>query len=107
MRTYSSGMQMRLAFSVAVHTEPEILLIDEVLSVGDMAFQKKCLDRIAKFKASGCSMLIVSHVRSTIQDLCDEAIWLNSGVLMAQGSAAEVVRQYTAHMGEEGGHQFQ
>lgn len=99
MRTYSSGMQMRLAFSVAVHTEPDILLIDEVLSVGDIAFQRKCLDRIAQFRAAGCSILLVSHEGSMVQDLCDEAIWLNGGRLMAQGGATEVVRQYAAHMG--------
>jgi lipopolysaccharide transport system ATP-binding protein len=98
MRTYSSGMQMRLAFSVAVHTEPEILLIDEVLSVGDIAFQRKCMARIAEFRASGCSILLVSHEGSVVQDLCDEAVWLNGGRLMVQGSAADVVRQYTAHM---------
>jgi lipopolysaccharide transport system ATP-binding protein len=99
MRTYSSGMQMRLAFSVAVHTDPEILLIDEVLSVGDIAFQRKCLDRIATFKAAGCAILLVSHEGSMVQDFCDEAVWLSGGRLMAQGDAADVVRQYAAHMG--------
>lgn len=107
IRTYSTGMQMRLAFAVAAHTEPEILLIDEVLAVGDIAFQKKCMDRIAQFKASGCSILLVSHAGSTVQDLCDDAVWLNSGQLMAQGPAIDVVRQYEAHMGKEQGHQFQ
>ena len=101
MRTYSSGMQMRLAFSVAVHTEPDILLIDEVLSVGDIAFQRKCLDRIAQFKAAGCSILLVSHEGSMVQDLCDEAVWLSGGRLMAQGGATDVVRQYAGHMGVE------
>src|SRR5688572_20599940 len=99
MRTYSSGMQMRLAFSVAVHTEPDILLIDEVLSVGDIAFQRKCMARIAEFRARGCSILLVSHEGSVVQDLCDEAVWLSGGRLMAQGGAADVVRQYAAHMG--------
>lgn len=99
MRTYSSGMQMRLAFSVAVHTEPDILLIDEVLSVGDVAFQKKCLDRIDQFKAAGCSILLVSHEGSMVQDLCDEAVWLNGGRLMSQGDAADVVREYATFMG--------
>jgi lipopolysaccharide transport system ATP-binding protein len=99
MRTYSSGMQMRLAFSVAVHTEPDILLIDEVLSVGDVAFQKKCLDRIAEFRAAGCSILLVSHEGSMVQDFCDEAVWLSGGRSMAQGAAVEVVRQYAAYMG--------
>jgi lipopolysaccharide transport system ATP-binding protein len=98
MRTYSTGMQMRLAFSTAVHAEPEILLIDEVLSVGDIAFQRKCLDRIAQFKAAGCSILLVSHEASVIQDLCDEALWLSAGRVMAHGSTSDVLRDYLAHM---------
>lgn len=107
IRTYSSGMQMRLAFSVAVHTEPEVLLIDEVLSVGDIAFQRKCLDRISQFKAAGCTILVVSHVNSAIEELCDQAIWLNHGRLMAHGESIEVVRQYTAQAGHSEAHQFQ
>ena len=99
IRTYSSGMQMRLAFSVAVHAEPDILLIDEVLSVGDVAFQKKCLDRIARFRAAGCAILLVTHEGSMVQDFCDEAVWLSGGRLMSQGDAAEVVRQYAIFMG--------
>jgi lipopolysaccharide transport system ATP-binding protein len=97
VRTYSTGMLMRLAFSVAAHTEPEILLIDEVLAVGDAAFQQKCLERIARFKANGCSILLVSHVGTTIEDLCDEAILLEHGRLTARGSAAEVARRYAGH----------
>ncbi|HWW86652.1 MAG TPA: ABC transporter ATP-binding protein [Vicinamibacterales bacterium] len=99
IRTFSTGMQMRLAFSIAVHTEPEILLIDEVLSVGDIAFQHKCLERIEHFKDSGCSILLVSHEASVVQELCDEAIWLSAGRLMAEGPPEEVVRQYVTHMG--------
>jgi lipopolysaccharide transport system ATP-binding protein len=102
MRTYSTGMQMRLAFATAVHTDPDVLLIDEILSVGDIAFQRKCLDRIAQFKASGCSILLVSHEGSVIQDLCDEAIWLNAGHLMAHGTPAEVVGRYVAYMNKNG-----
>ena len=98
VRTFSTGMRMRLAFAVAVHTEPDILLIDEVLAVGDVRFQRKCLDRIAEFKAAGCAILLVSHVGKTVEELCDEAIWLNSGQLMAQGPTNEVVKQYAAHM---------
>jgi lipopolysaccharide transport system ATP-binding protein len=98
MRTYSTGMQMRLAFSTAVHTNPEVLLIDEVLSVGDTAFQRKCLARIAQFKANGCSILLVSHSSSIVGKLCDEALWLNGGHLMAHDSAPEVVRQYLEHV---------
>jgi lipopolysaccharide transport system ATP-binding protein len=99
MRTYSSGMQMRLAFAVNVHTNPEVLLIDEVLAVGDAAFQRKCLARIAEFKANGCSILLVSHGLAAVQTLCDEVIWMNAGRLMAQGPVPDVVRQYEAHAG--------
>ena len=99
IRTFSSGMQLRLAFSIAVHTDPSVLLIDEVLSVGDIAFQKKCLDRINQIKASGCSILIVSHEGAVIEDFCDEAVWLDSGRLRAKGAAGDVVRQYTQLLG--------
>ena len=97
-RTYSSGMQLRLAFSVAVHTDPEILLIDEVLSVGDISFQRKCLDRIAQIKASGCAILLVSHDTATVQHMCDEALWLSEGRVMAHGDVANVVGRYAAHL---------
>jgi lipopolysaccharide transport system ATP-binding protein len=94
LRTYSTGMQMRLAFSTAIHADPEVLLIDEVLSVGDTAFQRKCLERINHFKAAGCSILLVSHESSTVQEMCDEAIWLHEGRLMAHATAPEAVAQY-------------
>jgi lipopolysaccharide transport system ATP-binding protein len=94
LRTYSTGMQMRLAFAVAVHIEPEILLIDEVLSVGDLAFQRKSFERIAAFKAKGCTIVVISHDTTCIRELCDEALWLQAGCLMAHGAAAEVVDRY-------------
>lgn len=95
IRTFSSGMQMRLAFSIAVHTEPSVLLIDEVLSVGDSSFQRKCLDRINEIKATGCSILLVSHEGATIEEFCDRAIWLAGGQVRALGPAAEIVRDYS------------
>lgn len=101
LRTYSTGMQMRLAFAVAVHIEPEILLIDEVLAVGDLAFQRKCLERIAQFKAEGCTIILVSHDTSVIQQLCDEALWLRAGRLVAYGATDVVVGQYVAEMTAE------
>jgi lipopolysaccharide transport system ATP-binding protein len=101
LRTYSTGMQMRLGFAVAVHTDPEILLIDEILAVGDLAFQRKCLDRIAEFKAQGCTILLVSHDANSIQRLCDEALWLRQGKLVAYARADVVVRQYVEEMSVE------
>ena len=102
IRTFSSGMQMRLAFSIAVHTEPSVLLIDEVLSVGDLAFQHKCLQRLNEIKALGCSILLVSHEPKTIEDFCDEAIWLSDGRLIVQGHASDVMRHYAEHMAGAG-----
>jgi lipopolysaccharide transport system ATP-binding protein len=102
IRTFSSGMQMRLAFALSVHSAPDVLLIDEVLSVGDVAFQAKCLDRIAQIKASGCAILLVSHDMPTVVDFCDHALWLDGGRLVAQGPAAEVTRQYISHMQQAG-----
>lgn len=98
LRTYSLGMQMRLAFSVAIHTRPSILLIDEVLAVGDAAFQKKCLDQIARFKAQGCAILLVTHNTDLVSDLCDDALWLSHGRVMAHGDARMVVNRYLDEM---------
>jgi lipopolysaccharide transport system ATP-binding protein len=94
IRTYSTGMQMRLGFAIAIHARPELLLIDEILSVGDHSFQHKCLDRITQFKNEGCTILIVSHDTGQIAEFCDEAIWLNSGHLAASGQARDVVAKY-------------
>jgi lipopolysaccharide transport system ATP-binding protein len=96
LRTYSSGMVMRLAFAIAAHVQPDLLLIDEVLSVGDIAFQKKCLERIGEFRSSGCTILLVSHNTDQISALCDEALWLEAGRLAAHGPACEVVDRYMA-----------
>lgn len=95
LRTYSNGMKMRLAFAVATHIEPDILLIDEVLAVGDRAFQQKCLDRIKQFKNEGCTILLVSHEMALIEKLCDEVILLKSGRIASRGPAGDVVRQYS------------
>jgi lipopolysaccharide transport system ATP-binding protein len=94
LRTYSTGMHMRLAFAVASHIEPEVLLIDEVLAVGDMAFQRKCMDRLASFKNNGCTGLIVSHGTEAVLRLCDDVIWLDRGRIVTYGPAEDVVRQY-------------
>src|SRR6266576_663389 len=94
IRTFSTGMQMRLAFAVSVHTDPEILLIDEVLSVGDHAFQHKCLDRIAQFKAEGRTIVLVSHETELVREFCDEALWLSSGRVIVNGLPNIVVNKY-------------
>ena len=98
VRTYSSGMMMRLAFSVAVHTDPEILLVDEFLSVGDIAFQKKCLDRIGEIKKQGCSIVLVSHDVGQVEQLCDRALWLKYGLVKAYGEPTVVAGQYLTEM---------
>lgn len=94
MRTYSSGMWVRLGFSVAVFAEPEILIVDEVLAVGDKDFQQKCCDRIMELKNRGTTFLLVSHNATHIEFLCDRTIWIEHGVVKADGPAMEVVEQY-------------
>jgi ABC-type polysaccharide/polyol phosphate transport system ATPase subunit len=94
VRTYSSGMYMRLGFSVAMHIQPDVLLLDEVLAVGDEAFQQKCFGRIADFKRSGGTIVFVSHDASAVERLCDRAIMLERGRVLEEGAAAEVVRAY-------------
>ncbi len=94
MRTYSSGMWARLGFSVATDVKPEILIIDEVLSVGDEAFQRKCYHRIETYQAQGTTILLVSHNMPLILQMCQRATWLDHGHLMSFGNAADVVRNY-------------
>jgi lipopolysaccharide transport system ATP-binding protein len=101
MRTYSTGMQMRLGFAVAVHTDPDILLIDEILSVGDLTFQRKCLERVAEFKAAGCAILLVTHDGHAVRQLCDDALWLENGRLVAYGQTEVVVGEYEAQSAAE------
>lgn len=95
LRTYSSGMVMRLAFSVAIHVDPSFLVIDEVLAVGDAAFQAKCHRKISELRNAGKGLLIVSHAGSTIQQLCQRAIWLDHGKLIMDGPTEEVVAAYS------------
>jgi lipopolysaccharide transport system ATP-binding protein len=101
VRQYSSGMYVRLAFSVAVHTEPDILLVDEVLAVGDAPFQHKCLERVHRMRQDGVTMLFVSHDPDAVRRVCQRAIWLDSGKKVADGDATTVVTQYSAHTQEE------
>ncbi len=99
LRTYSSGMTMRLAFSVAVHVDPDLLIIDEVLAVGDQAFQVKCFDKIAQFKREGKTLLFVSHSADLVQQFCDRTIWLKQGQIAMAGPPDEVLQAYMAHSG--------
>ncbi|HUD13254.1 MAG TPA: ABC transporter ATP-binding protein [Terracidiphilus sp.] len=94
LRTYSTGMVMRLAFAVAVHVDPEVLLVDEVLAVGDQAFQAKCIEKIHEFRNAGKTLLCVSHASGMVQQLCDRAIWLDHGELIMSGSVLEVTEAY-------------
>lgn len=98
VRTYSSGMYMRLAFSVAINVKPDVLLIDEILAVGDESFQKKCINKLKSFKSQGTTIVIVSHSLSQLEMLCDELAWLHEGLLVRQGLAAEVIGDYRAAM---------
>jgi ABC-type polysaccharide/polyol phosphate transport system ATPase subunit len=95
MRTYSSGMFSRLAFSVAVHMDPDILLIDEALSAGDAAFKRKANAKMQELVENASTMLLVSHALGTIKTLCNDAIWLDHGRLMMRGEPGEVVDAYT------------
>jgi ABC-type polysaccharide/polyol phosphate transport system ATPase subunit len=95
LRTYSSGMVMRLAFSVAVHLDPDVLIIDEVLGVGDAAFQAKCFDRIRAFRRAGKTLVCVSHAKEALVEICDTAIWLDHAEMMMQGPIAQVWQAYT------------
>jgi ABC-2 type transport system ATP-binding protein len=90
---YSSGMLVRLGFAVAVHVEPDILLIDEVLAVGDEAFQARCLERVARFQADGRTIVLVTHALDTVREVCDRAVMLHHGQVHASGAPDDVVRE--------------
>jgi ABC-type polysaccharide/polyol phosphate transport system ATPase subunit len=94
VKTYSSGMYMRLGFAIAVTVDPDVLLIDEVLAVGDEAFQHQCVGRIQEFKARGKTIVLVSHDLAAVERLCDEAVWLDGGRLLARGGTREVIDRY-------------
>ncbi|MEI7555587.1 ABC transporter ATP-binding protein [Candidatus Chlorohelix sp.] len=94
VRTYSSGMWLRLAFSAAICTNPELIVVDEVLAVGDLRFKKKCLDRMLKMKEAGKTIILVSHSMDQIETICDQVLWLENGRIREYGSTAEVVQNY-------------
>jgi ABC-type polysaccharide/polyol phosphate transport system ATPase subunit len=94
VKTYSSGMYMRLGFAVAINVDPDVLLVDEVLAVGDEAFTHKCLDKFAEFKRRGRTVLLVTHSLDLVQRFCDEALWLDAGVTKAHGDPKAVIDAY-------------
>jgi lipopolysaccharide transport system ATP-binding protein len=94
IRTYSSGMLARLGFSVIIHLEPEILLIDEVLAVGDIDFQKKCIDKMMNFKKSGVTIILVSHSMEDVKKICDRVIWIEEHTVRMLGEPDEVIASY-------------
>ena len=104
VKNYSSGMYVRLGFAVATEIDPDVLLIDEVLAVGDVAFQLKCLDRIRQFQKKGKTLMFVSHALQTVEEFCDEAFLIHGGHLVEQGPPDEVVLKFIReYMGEGGG----
>jgi ABC-type polysaccharide/polyol phosphate transport system ATPase subunit len=97
MKTYSSGMYSRLAFAVAVHMEPDILLVDEALSAGDASFKHKANAKMKELLSQARTMIMVTHALGSVQDMCDRAIWLDHGRMMLSGTPDEVVKAYTDH----------
>lgn len=98
VKHYSSGMYVRLGFAVAIHTDPDLLLVDEVLAVGDAAFQTRCMESIYRFRRKGGTLLLVSHDLGTIQTLCTRALWIEDGRVHAEGSPQEVIMAYKQHL---------
>jgi len=99
IRTYSSGMMARLAFSVVANLNPEILLIDEILAVGDAGFQKKCLEKMKSYKTQGVTIILVTHSAQDVQFLCDRCIWIDNHKIRADGPTSEVLPEYTKFFG--------
>jgi ABC-type polysaccharide/polyol phosphate transport system ATPase subunit len=101
VKTYSSGMYMRLGFAVAIHVDPEVLLIDEVLAVGDQAFTVKCLDKFAEFRRRNKSILLVTHSLDLVEKFCDRALWLDKGKTLAEGEPKRVVASYLMNVAKD------
>lgn len=97
VKNYSSGMYVRLGFSVAINVDPEVLLVDEVLAVGDESFQRKCADKFAEFRRDGKTVIIVSHALGAMSDMCDRVVWLQHGDLREVGAPDDVIASYRAN----------
>src|SRR3954449_8810811 len=100
VKTYSSGMYMRLGFAVAIHVDPDVLLVDEVLAVGDEGFTHKCLDKFGEFRRRGKTILLVTHSLGLVERFCDEALWIDDGVGRAHGDPRRVVGAYVTDVGK-------
>jgi ABC-type polysaccharide/polyol phosphate transport system ATPase subunit len=99
VRTYSTGMYVRLGFAVAIHTDPDVLLIDEILSVGDEAFRRKCADKLDEFQRRGRTLVFVSHDLHAVSRWCDVVVWLDGGTIREQGDPQKVIDLYRQAMG--------
>ncbi|TDM17510.1 ABC transporter ATP-binding protein [Macrococcoides canis] len=98
IKSYSSGMRSRLGFAIAIHTEPDVLIVDEALSVGDETFSNKCIERMKDFQKEGKTIFFVSHSASQIKKMCDKALWLNFGEVMEYGECNKVIHSYVKFM---------
>src|SRR5678816_1665169 len=101
VKTYSSGMYMRLGFAVAIHVDPDVLLVDEVLAVGDEGFTHKCLDKFGEFRRRGKTILLVTHSLGLVERFCDEAVWLDGGVKKAEGDPQRVIGSYVTDVARQ------
>ena len=98
VKNYSSGMYVRLGFSIAINVDPDILVVDEVLSVGDEEFQRKSFQKFLEFKKRGKTVILVTHSMPVVEDICDSVTWINDGVMMQTGPAAQVVKNYQSSL---------
>ncbi len=103
IKRYSSGMRLRLGFAVAAHLDTDILLVDEVLSVGDVAFQKKCEDKMKELRSSGRTIIFVSHTMVTVENLCPRTLWIDKGEIREDGQTSQVIRNYLAVLRDKKG----
>mgnify|MGYP001012162879 CR=1 FL=1 len=98
VKTYSSGMYVRLAFAVAINVDPRLLIVDEILAVGDVTFQQRCLEKFVEFRNDGRTIVLVTHDLTSVKNMCDRAIWLRHGVVTGEGDPSELVEAYTEQM---------
>ena len=101
VKHYSSGMYMRLGFAIAINVDPDVLLTDEVLAVGDQSFQTKCMERIGEMKQAGVTIVFVSHSLDSVRSLCNKSVWLDHGAVMANGDSHQVIDAYLADVAEK------